>query len=217
MRKIVVALLALAAVLFLIKRKDMTWRQSLLKTIYPVLMLKSKLFPGKKDVQLNTARTSSPVSFYSLNATTIAGSPLAFDSLKGKKVLLVNTASDCGYTGQFDELERLQRQYAGKIVVLGFPANDFKQQEKGDNASIAEFCRMNYGVSFTMLGKSSVIKGAEQNPVFRWLSDPAANGWCGQAPVWNFCKYLVDENGTLLGYFSQQVSPLDKRLTDLIR
>jgi glutathione peroxidase len=132
-------------------------------------------------------------------------------------VLIVNTASDCGYTGQYEQLEQLHKQYKDKLVVLGFPANDFKEQEKRDDAAIAEFCKVNYGVTFTLLKKSSVIVSADQNSVFHWLSNPTENGWSKYVPIWNFCKYLVDEEGKLQGFFTMEVSPLDASIVDLVK
>jgi glutathione peroxidase len=98
----------------------------------------------------------------------------------------------------------------GEIIIVGFPANDFKAQEKGSNEQIASFCKKNYGVEFPIAAKSSVVKGKEQHPVFAWLSDPAKNGWNKEAPAWNFSKYIIDEQGRLIGYFDPGVSPLGK-------
>ncbi len=196
--------------LLLIKRKDMTWRQSILKTIYPLIMLKGKLFPGSKDVQVNKAQTQPVNSFYTLKAVNNHGDTIDFSQFKGKKVMIINTASDCGFTGQYDELEKLHQQYKDKLVMLAFPANDFKEQEKNDDAAIAEFCKINYGITFMIMQKTHVIMGAEQNPVFQWLSHKEQNGWCGQAPVWNFSKYIINEEGVLTHFFSQMISPLSK-------
>lgn len=182
--------------------QEMTGKQKILSTFYPLLM---KM--GKSTVLRND--TVQPrVSFYSLKTDLIIGTTFSFDSLKGKKILLVNTASDCGYTRQYDALQRLQEQYADRLVVIGFPSNDFKNQESASNEEIAGFCRINYGVRFPLAQKSSVRNGASQNSVFRWLSDPALNGWNKQDPQWNFCKYLINEQGMLTGYFSSAVDPL---------
>ncbi|SDX48445.1 glutathione peroxidase [Hydrobacter penzbergensis] len=216
MKKLIIILVILAVVLLLIKRKDMSWRQSVMKTFYPLIMLRGKLM-GKGQILRNRAGVQPPVSFYSLQMVANNGSLITFDSFKGKKVLLVNTASDCGYTGQYEELENLHRQYGEQLVVLGFPANDFKHQETKDDAAIAAFCKINYGVSFPLMKKSMVIKGSEQNEVFNWLSDSTRNGWCNQAPVWNFCKYIIDENGTLLAFFPNTVSPLSKEVLTVLK
>lgn len=194
----------------------MTWRQSILKALYPLIMLKGKVF-GKSQVLYNSSGIQAPVSFYTLETVANDGSLIAFHSFIGKKVLLVNTASDCGYTAQYEELEQLHKQYGDKLVVLGFPANDFKQQEKSDDAAIAAFCKTNYGISFPLMKKSTVIKSSGQNNVFNWLSHSARNGWCNQAPVWNFCKYIIDENGKLLAFFPNTVSPLSKEVLAVLQ
>lgn len=216
MKKLLIGSVVILVCLILIKRKDMTWRQSFLKTVYPLLMLKSKWFPGKTASLLNPGNTRPYVPFHALTAVANDGTVIDFHRFSGKKILLVNTASDCGYTGQYDELEQLHRQFKD-LVVIGFPANDFKQQEKADDASIAQFCKINFGVSFPLMQKTHVVKTAEQNAVFDWLSHKEKNGWCNQAPVWNFCKYVVNEEGVLLGFFDQSVSPLDARITGLLQ
>jgi glutathione peroxidase len=188
------------------KTKNMTYRQKVLKAVYPVLMWITKL-TGKNSKEL-AGDKQPPVSFYTLKATLNNGAALDFASLKGKKVMLVNTASDCGYTNQYADLQKLADEYKDKLVVIGFPANDFKKQEKGTDDEIAAFCKVNFGVTFPLMQKSVVIKSAEQNPVYRWLTDPAENGWNEKAPSWNFSKYLVDENGKLIHYFDPSVSPL---------
>ena len=138
-------------------------------------------------------------------------------SLKGKKVLLVNTASECGYTGQYEQLQKLYSRYNNQLVVIGFPANDFKEQEKGTNEEIASFCKKNYGVTFPLAEKSIVVKTAGQNNIFQWLTDPAKNGWNSQAPTWNFCKYLVNENGVLIDFFASGVEPTGEEITNALK
>lgn len=191
---------------------NMTARQKILKAVYPMWMW----FAGKKG--LNTKRLQNEqalpqVSFYSLKNSLTDGTSFDFAQLKGKKVLLVNTASDCGYTGQYDDLQKLSEQYKEKLVVIGFPSNDFKEQEKGTDEEIAQFCRLNFGVSFPLMKKSSVKKGPGQNEVFEWLSDSTKNGWNNQHPSWNFCKYIVDEEGRLINYFGSTIEPLGKEIT----
>jgi glutathione peroxidase len=153
-----------------------------------------------------------PSDFYSLTFKTITGEAYKFDQLKGKKVLIVNTASKCGYTPQFEDLEQMSQQYKGKLVILGFPSNDFGAQDPGSNEQIKEFCEMNYGVSFTMMEKSSV-KGAAKNNIYKWLSDKAKNGWNSTEPSWNFGKYLIDEKGRLVGFYPSKVKPMDPEIT----
>ena len=195
--------------------KNMTYRQKVLKAVYPVLMWFTKL-TGTKSKQLENKDKEPPVSLYTLQAIANNGDTISFDSYRGKKILLVNTASNCGYTNQYEDLQKLSEQYSGKLVVLGFPANDFKEQEKGTDEEIAEFCKVNFGVSFPLMKKSVVIQSAQQNPVFQWLTDPAKNGWNNQYPTWNFSKYLVNEKGMLVNYFDPSVSPLAKEVTEAI-
>lgn len=217
-RKLIIAFLVILIVVLLLKRKDMTWRQSMLKTFYPVIMLPGKLFGGSSKRLVNKKQMQPVSSFYQLRFTLNNGTTLSMETFRGKKVLLVNTASDCGYTGQYAELEALYKQYKDDgLVIIGFPANDFKQQEQRDDAAIAEFCKINYGVTFLLAKKSSVIKSKEQNPVFQWLSNLSLNGWNEQEPTWNFCKYIVNENGVLEAFFPQGVSPLDKSLINYIK
>ncbi|MEO5683396.1 MAG: hypothetical protein ABIQ88_12185 [Chitinophagaceae bacterium] len=112
--------------------------------------------------------------------------------LKGKKVLLVNSASGCGFTEQYDQMQQLFKQYNNELVVIAFPSNDFGE-EKNNDEEIALFCKENFRVSFLLMKKGVVIKTSSQNKVFQWLTDPAKNGWNSHAPLWNFCKYLVNE------------------------
>ena len=193
----------------------MTLKQLLLKRLYPTIMKFSQ--KGEKGkVLLKPKAVQSIIQSGSLKIDLSNGDILLLNELKGKKVLLVNTASDCGYTGQFEELQRIQNLYKESLVILGFPANDFLEQEKGEDSSILNFCQVNYGVTFPIAKKSVVIKKANQNLIFEWLSNPAKNGWNDQEPVWNFSKYLLSESGELLGYFGPAISPNDKLLLDLI-
>jgi glutathione peroxidase len=187
---------------------SMTLKQKVLKAFYPLVMSVSKLSGKKSKMKTNHSQAVPAVSFYSLYAIDNQGSKINFEQFKGKKVLLVNTASECGYTPQYHELQELSNKYRNKLVVLGFPANDFGEQEKGNDAAIASFCKKNYGVSFPLAQKSSVVKGNVQNKVFEWLSSSKENGWNDQQPVWNFTKYLVDEKGVLTHYFEPSTSPL---------
>jgi glutathione peroxidase len=191
---------------------NMTYRQKFLKAFYPAMMWFAKL--GGANAKVLTNEKAMPaVSFYTLQDTAIDGKPFNFETLKGKKIMLVNTASDCGYTDQYDDLQKLYEANKDKLVIIGFPANDFKQQEKADNTAIAEFCRKNFGVTFPLMQKSSVIKSAEQSKIFKWLTDASLNGWNNEPPSWNFCKYIVDENGRLTHYFGSTISPLSKEIT----
>ncbi len=216
MKKLIIIIVIILIALLLIKRSNMTWRQSFLKTVYPLVMLKAKLFPNKKEIQVNKDHIKPVTSIYTLQATANNGTVIGLNVYKGKKILIVNTASDCGYTAQYDELEKLHQQYKD-LIILGFPANDFKVQEKKDDHAVAEFCKINYGITFPLMQKSHVVRGAEQNAVFAWLSDAKQNGWCDQQPVWNFCKYLINEDGVLTNFFAMTVSPLSKDIINAVK
>jgi glutathione peroxidase len=185
----------------------MTYRQKILKAVYPALMWWTKI-TGKNTKTAANDKAAPLVSFYNLKSTLNNGQEFDFSQLKGKKVLIVNTASDCGYTNQYDDLQKLNELYKDKMVILGFPANDFKGQEKGSDEEIAQFCKLNFGVTFPLMKKSIVIKNEQQNPIFQWLTDSTRNGWNQKAPSWNFSKYLINEDGTLINYFDPSVSPL---------
>jgi glutathione peroxidase len=159
--------------------------------------------------------TDAPASFYDFSLNNIEGKTINFSQFKGKKVLLVNVASKCGYTPQYEGLQELSEKYGDKVVVLGFPANNFGGQEPGSNEEIATFCEANYGVTFPMFEKISV-KGIDKHPLYRWLSDSNLNGWNDQEPSWNFCKYLVDEEGKLVKFFPSSVKPLSDELIKAI-
>ena len=152
-----------------------------------------------------------PVSFYSLAAENNMGKNIYFEAFKGKKLLLVNLASNCGFTPQYKELQSLQDAHSDKLIILGFPSNDFGGQEPGSDHDIAAFCEVNYGVTFPLFKKASV-RGSTVQPIYKWLTDPSLNGWNSQQPTWNFCKYIVDENGKVLNFFSSAVSPLSDRI-----
>jgi len=185
----------------------MTFLQQLKRVFYKLRMKASEATGLGKNTTNNLAMTTPPEPFFRLQATLNSGKPFSFEALKGKHVLLVNTASDCGYTGQYDDLEKLHQQYKHKLVILGFPANDFGGQEPGGDDAIAEFCRVNYGVTFPLFQKEPV-KGTNKQPVFKWLTNATLNGWNNQEPAWNFCKYLVSPAGVLLHVYSSAVSPL---------
>ena len=189
----------------------MNFRQKLLKRLYPLIMRMSKS-TSKGKILSNVQKAKPAVSFHDLQIVQNSGETLDFGQFKNKKVLLVNTASNCGYTGQFEELQQLHEQYQGKLAIVGFPANDFKEQEKGPDKEISQFCKINYGVTFPLSKKSSVVKGNNQNSVYKWLTDASSNGWNNQQPDWNFSKYLIDEDGVLSHYFGPAISPLSKEL-----
>lgn len=174
---------------------------------YPLMMKISKLTGIGRKIKSNNMAKQPPESFYSLHAIANNGKEISFETFKNKKVLLVNVASQCGYTPQYAELEELHRSN-NDIIILGFPANNFGSQEPGSDEEIAQFCQLNYEVTFLLFRKADVV-GKNKQPVYKWLTEPDKNGWNDEEPKWNFYKYLVDENGKLVNVFSSSVSPVD--------
>lgn len=160
--------------------------------------LSNKIAPGQK--------TPLPASIYDFKLTSLDGKVIDFSAYKGKSLLIVNTASKCGYTPQYTDLEKVHDAYGSKVAVLGFPANNFLWQEPGSNEEIADFCQKNYGVSFQMFEKISV-KGRDKHPLYRWLENKT-----GKSPSWNFCKYVVSKDGKDVRFFSSGVNPLEQEL-----
>jgi len=155
-------------------------------------------------------------NFYDIKAQTLEGETFDFSQLKGKKVLIVNTASKCGFTSQYKELEELNKKYGGKkFAILGFPSNDFMNQEPLSEKDIREFCTINYGVTFQMMSKISV-KGDDIHPVYQWLTSKQKNGVMDSKVKWNFQKYLVDENGVLISTLPSSENPLSETITNWI-
>jgi glutathione peroxidase len=151
-------------------------------------------------------------SIYDFKVEALDGGTIDFAKYKGKKILVVNTASKCGYTPQYEGLEKLYEKYQDKLVIIGFPANNFGGQEPGTNTEIKEFCKKNYGVTFPMAAKVSV-KGDDTAPIFKWLCSKAENGVLDAEIKWNFGKFLLDENGHLITYFPSKVEPMSEELT----
>jgi glutathione peroxidase len=195
--------------------RNMTYRQKVLKAVYPAWMWFANL-AGKNSKELAGAK-QPPVSFYTLKAVQNNGTELDFATLKGKKIMLVNTASDCGYTNQYKDLQQLYEENKDSLVIIGFPANDFKEQEKGTDEEIAKFCKVNYGVTFPLMKKSTVIQSPQQNAIYQWLTDSTKNGWNNQPPSWNFSKYIVNEEGVLTNYFGPTISPMAKDVLEAIK
>jgi glutathione peroxidase len=194
----------------------METRQKVLKFLYPAIMGLTKLTKKNADALSNKEMKDPLVPFYSLRFTTTDGKEVSFEQFKGKKVVLVNVASFCGYTSQYDSLEKLYEGQKAKLAILGFPANNFGAQEPGKDEEIASFCRLDYGVTFPIFKKSSVLN-PDSNPVYKWLADPKLNGWNKQAPVWNFCKYVIDENGRLTHFFGSAIAPDSVEMKDALR
>ena len=157
---------------------------------------------------------NSMKSFYDLQLNDINGNKIDLVSLKGKKVLIVNVASKCGYTSQYSDLQDLYENHSDKLEIIGIPCNDFGRQEPGSASEIKNFCKMNYGVTFTLAEKQK-IKSKPVSGIYEWLSNPDLNGWNSSLPSWNFCKYMIDESGKLTHFFKSGVNPNDKEILDL--
>ncbi len=172
--------------------------------IYSVMLLMSFLFTPapKSDV---------PKTIYEFKVEDLSGGKIDFAQFKGKKILIVNTASKCGYTPQYEGLEKLSKKYKGKLVIVGFPANNFGSQEPGTNGEIEQFCLKNYGVSFPMAAKISV-KGDDTHDIYLWLTKKIYNGVMDSEVKWNFQKYLLDEKGHLVEMYPSSVKPDDAKL-----
>ncbi|MDD4609827.1 MAG: glutathione peroxidase [Bacteroidaceae bacterium] len=155
-------------------------------------------------------------TLYAFSAKTITGETFDFSSLKGKRVMIVNTASKCGYTPQYEQLQELFETYGDdKFTIIGFPSNNFFHQEPGTNLEISQFCTKNYGVTFTMMEKIAV-KGKKIHPLYKWLTKKSENGVLNAPVKWNFQKFLIDENGNVVGYAKTKEKPNSKRLVKWI-
>lgn len=155
----------------------------------------------------------SGASIYDFKVAGLEGNEIDLSSFKGKKIMIVNTASKCGYTPQYTELQQLHEKYKDKLVIIGFPANNFGGQEPGSNTEIKEFCKRNYGVSFLMAEKVSVT-GEDAHPLFKYLSEEAKKqGLADPVVKWNFTKFLIDEKGKLVKVFPSKVKPLSEEVT----
>ena len=151
-------------------------------------------------------------SIYKFKVASLDGSTIDFSKFKGKKILVVNTASECGYTPQYKDLQALYEKYKDKLVIIGFPANNFGAQEPGTNSEIKTFCEKNYGVTFPMAAKISV-KGDDTAPIYLWLTQKTQNGVLDATIKWNFGKFLLDEHGKMIAYFPSKVTPMSEEIT----
>ncbi len=155
-------------------------------------------------------------SIHSFKVESLDGKTIDFSKFKGKKILIVNTASKCGLTGQYEDLEKLYQQYKNKLVVVGFPADNFAGQEPGSNEEIAAFCQKNYGVSFPMAAKISV-KGDDIAPIYKFLTDKKENGVKNTGIIWNFHKILLNEKGEVIDSFLPVTKPLSSSITKYLK
>ena len=177
-------------------------------------MKKSVLFTLLALIMMITtsAFSQQTKSFYDFTVKDIDGKPFSLATLKGKKVLVVNTASKCGNTPQYEDLEKLYKEYESRnLVIIGFPANNFLGQEPGTNEEIKNFCTLNYGVTFPMMSKISV-KGKDMDPLYKWLTTKELNGVMDSDVSWNFQKYMIDENGKLIGMVEPKVKPYTEKI-----
>ncbi len=177
--------------------------------IIAVVALLSSCFDATKvavrPAELPITKNMLP-SFYQFTVNSLDGKPVSLEQFRGKKIVVLNVASKCGFTPQYADWEKYYTENKENVVVLGFPSNDFMSQEPGSAEDIAEFCQKNYGVTFPMFEKV-VVKGDGISPLYRWLTDPTQNGWNNQEPSWNFCKYLINEKGELTHFFASKVKP----------
>ena len=157
-----------------------------------------------------------PSTIYDFKVAGLEGGEIDFSAFRGKKILIVNTASKCGFTPQYEALEKLYEQRKDKLIIVGFPANNFLWQEPGEASEIATFCKKNYGVTFPMAAKVSV-KGRNKATIYRWLTNKVYNGYADSKVKWNFQKYLIDENGKLVHVFGPSVKPDSKEILDAIK
>ena len=153
-------------------------------------------------------------SLYNINVKTILGEEQALSKYDGKVMLIVNVASKCGYTDQYADLQELYETHGDKLEIIGIPCNDFGRQEPGSANEIQKFCKLNYGVTFTLAEKQK-IKSKPMSGVYQWLSDPNLNGWNSSLPSWNFCKYVINETGELTHFFKSGVDPNGNEILDL--
>ncbi|MBP9097938.1 MAG: glutathione peroxidase [Ferruginibacter sp.] len=172
------------------------------------------LFPGPENnsnpTNINAIENKS---IYDFKVTALNGDTIDFADFRGKKILIVNTASKCGFTPQYEGLEQLYQKYKDRLVVIGFPCNNFLSQEPGSNEKIKAFCTKNYGVSFPMAAKISV-KGKNIAPIYKWLCNKSENGVMDAKISWNFNKFLLDENGKIIAWFPSKVTPMSVEITD---
>ena len=194
----------------------MTVKQRFFQIVYPLWIAYTKLMGRNIKVFTNSKNVQPAESIYALQVPLSNGNTLPLEAYKGKKIMLVNTASNCGYTNQYEDLQQLYQQFNNQLEIIAFPANDFKEQEKSSDSDIARFCKINFGVTFPLAKKSVVVKSNDQNSIFNWLTNKKKNGWNEKAPSWNFSKYLIDEKGTLTHYFDPSISPLSNDVINAV-
>ena len=182
------------------------------------LILAAAIFVGcaqanstSKPIMENTTTTETPTSIHKFSVKALDGTMINFADYKGKKILIVNTASECGYTPQYKDLQALYEKYKNKLVIVGFPANNFGGQEPGTATEIKSFCTKNYGVTFPMADKISV-KGDDMAPIYQWLTQKAQNGVLDASIKWNFNKFLLNEKGEIIAKFDSGTKPMSDEI-----
>jgi len=191
------------------------------KNIFLVLVTLATLLSCTGDLNANSnnvsTMTTSFSDFYSLGLLSTNGKDsIKLSDFKGKKILIVNVASECGYTPQYKDLQALSEKYADKLVIIGFPCNQFGGQEPGTEDEILSFCQKNYGVTFPISQKGDV-KGAQQHPLYQWLTQKSMNGKDDYSVKWNFNKFLISETGELLSYFPSSTKPLSEDIESYLK
>jgi glutathione peroxidase len=184
---------------------------SLIKTLFIMITsLITGLFMDKSEIANRPADAAAATqTLYDFKVKSlVGGKTVDLSKYKGKKVVILNVASKCGYTKQYADWEKFNKEHGSKVVVLGFPANNFGGQEPGTSEEIATFCSATYGVTFPMFEKVSVL-GEDQAPIYKWLSTKELNGWNDKVPTWNFCKYVINEKGELTNFFASKILPTD--------
>ena len=182
---------------------NMKYYNSFILTLNLILFLTLDFVSGKSS--------TFDQSIYNIEVKSSSGKSFRMKRFSGKKILIVNVASNCGYTPQYKDLQNLYDEFSNILEIIAVPCNDFGGQEPSNNEGIKEFCRVNYGVTFSILEKIK-IKGQSSHPLYRWLTDPSKNGWNSKFPSWNFCKYLIDEKGNLIEYFPSGINPKSNKI-----
>jgi glutathione peroxidase len=188
-------------------------KNSLLSPLVALFIVTSSFMPNSSLPSTNINYAGK--SFYSFKVKGLDGSLIELNKYKGKKILIINTASKCGFTPQYAKLQALHQKMGDKLVILGFPANNFGSQEPGTNSEISTFCTKNYGVTFQMMEKVSVLP-PDACPLYHWLTSKEENGWNDKVPTWNFCKYLVNEEGKLTNFWESKTDPLGPEIAEAL-
>ncbi len=185
--------------------------------LFVVMSCSSRTKKSSSDAETQALNQSVPENFYDLEFKSLDGENIMkMNSFKGKKILIVNVASKCGYTYQYEGFQKLHEEYGSQVQIIGFPCNQFLFQEPGNSDEIREFCDKNYGVTFPLSEKIDV-KGEDQHPVYTWLTSERFNKKADYSITWNFNKFLISENGELMAYFGTKTEPMSEEIVSAIR